>query len=138
MFLVAALASNPADRRLIAEIMQQAEHWPQSEVEFVRGLVVLLPAEQPGATFASSGGVLRELEVAKDLREPPTVQRARAVLLGAVEVQTLDAYRIAVEYVSRLTSTDRDTLTAAPGFEAIWRDLSHYAGEKGVPESWQE
>lgn len=138
MFLVAAVAGHPADRRLIAEIMQQAEHWPQSEIGFVQRLAALLPAEQSGSTLAPSGSVQRELEVAQDLREPPTVQRARAVLLGAVEVQTLEAYRIAVEYVSRLTPAERDTLTAAPGFEAIWRALSHYAGEKGVPKSWQE
>ncbi|MGQ4807026.1 hypothetical protein NKDENANG_00364 [Candidatus Entotheonellaceae bacterium PAL068K] len=138
MFLVAAAAGNPADRRLIDEIMQQAEHWPQSEIEFIRGLAALLPAEQPGSTLAPLEGVQRELEVAKDLREPPTVQRARAVLLGAVEIQTLEAYRIAVEYVNRLTSADRDTLTAAPGFESIWHALSHYAGEKSVPKSWQE
>ena len=138
MFLVAALAGNPADRRRIAGIVQQAAHWPQSESEFIRGLAALLPDEQSDSVLAPLGGIQRELEVAQNLREPPTVQRARAVLLGAVEVQTLEAYRIAVEYVSRLTPTERDTLTAAPGFEAIWRTLSHYAGEKGVPQSWQE
>src|SRR5262249_6219997 len=119
MFLVAALADNPADRRLIAEIMQQVQHWPPSEMAFVRGLAALLPAEQLDSTLAPSRGVQRELEVAQDVREPPTVQRARAVLLGAVQVQTLEAYRIAVEYVNRLTPADRAILTAAPGFEAI-------------------
>jgi hypothetical protein len=59
-------------------------------------------------------------------------------LVAASIVQTLDAYRIAIDVVSGLPETDRDALLEPPGIRAMWDELRDHSVQDRVPHGWRD
>jgi hypothetical protein len=126
-FLLAALASGEHDPARIAVLDDQTDRWTEEQAGFYRRLRALV-AERPVPTPVP----------AKEVPTPGTIEAARAALFEALSVQSLDAYRAAVEAVGLLDPEGRRQLLAAPGFRGMWEEIVRYAGGGRVPSSWQE
>lgn len=141
MFLLAAIGGEIIDTEAIEALSELKAGWSQDEVDcFDRFLTLIeLPETYPDpAVDFSWAGLRRQLALLEVESEPATVERARAALLSAAAMETLDAYQIAVSYVNRLLPSDREALLSTPGYAGLWEDITHYASDDVVPRGWCE
>lgn len=141
LFMLVALASTPQDRQLMAVLTEQSTHFPVAEGTFAARLAGLMPPEkpvQPDLALPGTAYYMHQLALAKDPHVEATAEGARAVLLAAMNVQSLEAYQIAVTYVTRLSPAEQQAVIGNAFFQALWQKMSQFAGERGVPRSWQE
>lgn len=142
LFMLAAAASAPPDRQLMAALAEQANHFPAAEVAFAARLAQLLPAYKPvqvDLALPNTAFFMHQLMIAQDLDLEATAEGARAALLAAASVQSLEGYYTAVDYVNRLAPAEQQTVIDAPFFQDLWQRMNQFVGgQGGVPQSWQE
>lgn len=141
MFLLTAMTGEDIDYQAIDTLVMAKTNWSEDKVTSFDQFLALVepPRSTIEVTIKSSWANLRHgLELAEDKSEPATIERAKAVLWSAVELQSLDAYRTAINYINRLSSAERETLFAIPGYAGIWFNISQYATEERVPHNWCE
>jgi hypothetical protein len=144
-FLLAALATATPDRALIERLCRAAQAWPAEERRFFDRLLELLPtrpaSEQERAAAPAplaQSDYHTELDAARDERMPPTPERARAVLIAAAGVQSLDAYQTALAFIARLDGTARERFLAMPMVRPLWEEMTRYGTGDQVPRDWCE
>lgn len=145
-FLLATLASPMIDRPLIDSLTQVAQSWRPEERRFFERLLTLVPPQPSSERAPVAEEVPRvelpnsrkQLDLAAQEHIPPTPDRAYAVLIAAMDIQTLDASRFAITYVDRLNAAARDELFARPLTQVIWEKLASYGTGNCIPRDWCE
>ncbi len=141
MFLLTAIAGEDIDRQAVDRLATAKAVWSEDEARSFDQFLALVEAPGPTtmeAVKSSWANLLHGLELAEDETEPATIDRAKAVLWSAVEIQTLDAYRTAINYINRLSASERETFLAMPGYAGIWANISQHATDERVPHNWCE
>jgi len=146
-FLLAALATEIPTPALIERLDKVAQSWPEDEASFfhrLRTLVSFTSSPTSGAAAPASPVIGQfdyeeQLAAARGEQALPTLERARAVLIAAMNVQSLDAYQTALAYISRLDLASRERLLSVPFMRPLWEDMSRYSAAGGrVPRDWRE
>lgn len=137
VLLLNAISCFPPERTFIKEMQQKIIDWPAPEAEFARRLIDLTSPETAD-TGLQPHDFVHQLEIAKDTSIPPTLNRARAVLYAAFEIQSIDAHRIAFDYINRLSPSERQRILTVQVFQSIWQEISSVSGKSGVPRNWVE
>jgi hypothetical protein len=146
-FLLATLATETPDLALIEHLDKVAQSWPEDERRFFQRLrTLVLPTSTQAFEVATPvSPVIRQsdyeaqLAAARDEQAPPTLERTQAVLIAAVNVQSLDGYQTALTYVSRLDVASRERLLSMPFMRSLWEEMSRYSAAGGrVPHDWRE
>lgn len=146
-FLLATLAAEAPDVALIERLETAAQSWSEDDARFFHHLRTLAPitaVSQPEVAPAVSPAIGQfeyeaQLARARDEQSPPTLERAQAILMAAMALQSLEAYQIALEYVARLDATARERLLANLFMRRAWEDMSQYSASGGrVPHDWRE
>jgi hypothetical protein len=138
IYLLNAISCFPPERTFIRDMQLKIKDWPTLEAEFVRRLISLTPPEMADTGLLQPPDFSHQLEVAQDVMIPPSLNRARAVLFAAIEIQTVDAYRIALDYINRLSPSERQSVLTVPVFQSIWDEISSLSGNNSVPRNWVE
>jgi hypothetical protein len=146
-FLLATLTAEKPDFALIERLDTAAQFWPEDEARFFHRLRALAPTSavsQPEVAVAASPVLGQfdfeaQLATARDDQSPPTLERAQAILMAAMALQSLEAYQITLAYVARLDATSREHLLANRFMRRAWEDMSHYSAVGGrVPRDWRD
>jgi hypothetical protein len=138
MFLLATLAAPTTDVRLVERLSAEANTWDSDAKQSFDRLLRLRPLTEMGTPVeAPPRDANSELESLNEL-ESPSIADARAVLVAASIVQTLDAYRIGVDVVSRLSDADQRDLLRPPGVRAMWEEVHAHSVVTRVPRGWAE
>lgn len=138
MFLLDSIANLQADPRLSERLTAQAKQWTREDQDTFDRLLDLRPVAVPRppksgiAPTADPQGQIDQLKV-RDTFSPTD---ARTALLAASMLQTLDAYRVAVDVVRRLGDVDREAVLASPGIRAMWDEVQSHAAPDQVPDGW--
>ena len=156
LFALAALSTELPNRQALALLDETAGRWDEAEQTAFRALVDTLTPAAPvppvpaeaGASSAieyptsprtfSWAATLVELRALQDDPAPPTVDRARSAILGAVELNGFEASRLALTYVARLSAPDRDALLGSRVIAAHWETLQRNTAEGRAPANWLE
>jgi hypothetical protein len=117
-----------------------APAWPEEETTFFDRLVGLKietdpPSESVGIQPRPAE---EEIEILRNGTEPPNLQRAKAGLIAAMQLETLDAFQAVVEYVNRLEIAVRDELLHGSLMRLAFDRMEEEAGGKAVPKNWVE
>jgi hypothetical protein len=136
MFLLATLASPTPDPRLVEKLAVEAAEWDDDDQRSFNRLLVLHPPSAPTGYVppADPETQLRALIT----KRRPSIGDAQTALLSASIVQTLDAYRIAIDVVSGLPDTEREALLGPPGIRAMWEELLAHSVRDRVPGGWSD
>ena len=158
-FLLAALDTGIADRASLDDLVARAAAWSKPEARFFDRLMTLVtdaptPVVDSGApsavdtvitpqtgtvgAFGTADDVRRRLDAMLDPALAATRPGAQAILIAAAELQSLDGYQAAVQYVERLDGAEREALLRTPGFRGLWEDIAAFVAGGGVPRSWVE
>lgn len=146
-FLLAAIAGGRPDPRALQPLLQEAQSWPTEHARFFHQLYERVPTDSPKqastvvdglSLFGTDTDLRAHLARAVALDEPVTARHAKAVLLTSIQLQSLDAYREALEYVKRLSPADQKTFLSTPGVASLWQEISTFATRGTVPRSWLE
>jgi hypothetical protein len=136
MFLLATLASPTPDFGLIEKLKVDAAAWESNDQRSFNRWLALRPASAPHAHAAPADPEAQLRALAG--KDRPSIRDAQTALLAASIVQTLDAYRIAIDVGGGLSETDRDVLLKAPGVRAMWDELRAHAIHDRVPGGWRD
>jgi hypothetical protein len=145
-FLLAALGSGRPDATALEPVLTAAQHWPVRDAAFIQVVLervareratVVAPVPVIAPLFGTDYDLHRQFEMALTAEEP-TLDQARAVLLTAVQLQSLEAYQDAANYVERLPVHERETLLASPGLRGLWLDIAPLVRGGVIPHSWLE
>lgn len=146
-FLLATLAAETPDVALIERLDTAAQSWSEDEAHFFHHLRTLAPisaVSQPDVAPAIRPSIGQfeyeaQLATAREEQLPPTPERAQAILMAAMAMQSLEAYQIALAYVARLDATARERLLANRFMRQAWEDMSQFSAVGGrVPRDWRE
>jgi hypothetical protein len=141
MFMLATLASGTDDRRMVDKLRREADHWPDGERAALQRLADLWrpPSLEAEAVVppAPSLDALTQIAAVRE-RPDPTTTDARATLLAASILQSLDGYQVAVDVVGRLSETERRELLESAGVRRMWGEVIAHASADRVPTGWEE
>ena len=138
-FLLAAATAAPADRLLADRLEGMVDDWPEHEVEFFRRIFEFgFPAVEPlpRATASWINSFENEVEALLTGQDSPTLDRARAGLIAATQLDTLEAFQAVVAYVERLSPGERQTLLANAFNRSAYERMIDAAGGQSAPDNW--
>ncbi|MFC1871016.1 protein DpdD [Chloroflexota bacterium] len=140
-FLLAAMATMPQNRQLAERLNKISREWPADEVRFFNRLfefgfsstpVVPTTEVVPVRTFGD------EIEMLRIDKDPPNLDRARAGLIAATQLDTLDAFQVVLSYVERLQMRDREKLVTNTFNRLAYERMLETANGQTVPKNWTE
>jgi len=152
-FLLAALASTPPDRRLAEGLKQHVKDWPETERPFFTRLYeyriqptsATMVVEARGIhsttpTAALAGvparpGFEDEIEALR-AAAPANLERARAGLLAATQVEALEVFQTVVAYIQRLDQADVRALLDNRFNRVAYERMLEAVGGSATPRSW--
>ena len=79
-----------------------------------------------------------QIEALRTETGPPSQGRARAGLIAATQVDTLDAFQVVLAYVANLLPTEREELLANAFNLAAFDKMTEAAGGGMAPKNWAE
>lgn len=142
--LYTALA-HPEDRLVLTELARSTDllEGERSYITAIANLVA--PKDEAGPTLSAAVDAVRSgrfdaaLALARDL--PSTVQRAELLVRCAIEIDSLDAMRVARSALDALKEADRRSITGSRLYSVPWqrieRILSGTTAEP-PPSNWRE
>ncbi len=140
-FLLAARAATPVDRQLAERLDGMVAEWPAHEVPFFKRLFEFgFSAMEPVPTTEAPRVRSFEDEIEALRREdiPPSLEGARAGLIAATQVNTLDAFQVVLDYTARLQPREREKLLANAFNRSAYERMLEAAGGHTVPKNWVE
>ena len=140
-FLVAAGAATPPNRRMADHLRGMVAEWPDSESEvFERLYKILFPAETtlPNSLQLSRTAFENEIDSLLNEAEPPSLERARAGLFSATQINTLEAFQAVVRYIEALPAAKYEELLNNPFHRKIYEAMAEAAGGQSTPRNWAE
>ena len=140
-FLLAAGAATPPNQRMADHLRGMVSEWPDRESEvFQRIYEICFPRETtfPTGHQPSSTALENEIDSLLNEVETPSVERARAGLLSATQINTLEAFQAVVRYIEALPTDNHEELLDNPFHRKIYEAMSEAAGGQSTPKSWAE
>ena len=140
-FLIAARTITPPNKQLADRLKEMAADWPPHEVTFFNRLFdFAFAGATPSATVETHPlrSFENEIEALRTETGTPSLGRARAGLIAATQVDTLDAFQVVLAYVAKLPLTEREELLANAFNLAAFDQMTDAAGGGMAPKSWAE
>ena len=140
-FVLAAGVSDPPDRQLADKLQTISNHWPEEDRKAFEALRQLLFQDTPRT---ESGVTLPEVEFNRQIdllqseESPPDLERARAGVFAATQLDSIDAFRVLVDYIDRLEEGDRHTLLSNSFNRLAYQRMAGQCDRTFVPENWVE
>ncbi|MFC1900362.1 protein DpdD [Chloroflexota bacterium] len=140
-FLLAAMTALPPNRQLIERLSKITGEWPDHEVRFFNRIlefdfsqIETVPTkEKPLAlTFED------EIEMLRADKDVPNLKRARAGLIAATQIETLDVFEVVLDYVERLKQSERDELLTNTFNRLAYERMLETVSGHTVPKNWIE
>ena len=91
--------------------------WPDREYEVFRCIYeICFPAESTSPNYRqpSSSTLHNEIDSLRNEVDAPSVERARAGLLSATQINTLEAFQVVVRYVEALPTDKHVEISGQP------------------------
>ena len=140
-FLLAAGCTAPPDRNLADRLVEMLVDWPEHDARFFRRILEHGFRATDSSPRVESFSITRyqdEIEVLRSESDPPILSRARAGLIAARQINTLEAFQVLIAYIGRLQAVDRDDLLGNPFNRADYERIVQLAGGQLLPNSWTE
>ena len=140
-FLLAAGAVTPPDQRTADHLQGMVSEWPEREYEVFRRIYeICFPAEttSPNNRQPSSSSLHNEIDSLRNEVDAQSVERARAGLLSATQINTLEAFQVVVRYVEALPTDKHGEFLDNPFHRKIYEDMAEAAGGHPTPNSWAD
>ena len=140
-FLIAARTIAPPNMQLADGLKEMAAEWPEYEVDFFNRLYDFpLEGAVPSATVETHPprSFENEIEALRTATGTPSLGRARAGLIAATQVDTLDAFQVVLAYVANLPLIEREALLANAFNLAAFEKMTDAAGGGMAPKNWAE
>ncbi len=140
-FVLAAGVSDPPDAQLADKLRSISDHWTEEDRKSFEALRQLFFQDSPGPEAGSTSPEAefqRQIEVLRSGESPPNLERARAGVFAATQLDTIDAFRILVAYVESLVEDDRNTLLSNSFNRLAYQRMADQCAETFVPENWVE
>ena len=140
-FLLAAGAVTPPDQRAADHLRGMVTEWPEREYEVFRRIYeICFPAEttSPNNRRSSSSTLQNEIDSLRNEVDASSVERARAGLLSATQINTLEAFQVVVRYVEALPTDKHGELLDNSFHRKIYEDMAEAAGGHSTPKSWAD
>jgi len=140
-FLLAAMAATPANRQLAERLDRIAREWPPDEVRFFNRLfefVFSAATPMPTTEAPPPRNFEDEIEMLRIDKGHPNLDRAKAGLIAATQVDTLDAFQVVLNYVERLKTIEREKLLSNTFNRLAYERMVDTANGHTVPENWIE
>ena len=140
-FLLAAATATPANRQLADRLKEMTDEWPEGDIRFFNQLYDFgFPAEEniPATTTLSFADFEAQIEALRTEQGTPTLDRARAGIMAATQINRLYAFQTVVAYAQRLAPDEFDSLRAHPFNGPAFETMLEGAGGQAVPKNWAE
>lgn len=140
-FLLAAMTATPVNRQLAERLDSITGEWSADEVRFFTRLFEFgfpTVAPMPITEVTPSRNFEDEIEVLRIDKGPLNLDRARAGLIAATQVDTLDAFHVVLSYVERLQMREREKLLANTFNRLAYERMLETASGHTVPKNWIE
>lgn len=140
-FLLAAMTATPVNSQLAERLDSITGEWPADEVRFFTRLFEFgfpTAASVPVTEVTPSRNFEDEIEVLRIDKGPLNFDRARAGLIAATQVDTLDAFHVVLSYVERLQTREREKLLANTFNRLAYERMLETASGHTVPKNWIE
>ena len=140
-FLLSAATATPPDRVLADRLNAMAQDWPVSESDFFGRLLEFgFPVKKgiPDTTILSPNKLEAQIEALQSDTEAPSLERATAGLIAAMQINSLEAIQAVVGYAEKLHSDDLDTLLSHPFNGPVFERMLEDSGGQNVPRNWTD
>ena len=140
-FLLAASTAIPADRQLATRLEREVIGWPEDDAKFFRRLFeVGFPEKgiRPETITLSTSYFESEIEALQTTQEHSTLDRARAGLIAATQLNTLESFQTVVRYIQQLHPDEHEELLANAFNRSAYERMLEVAGGDSAPSNWAE
>jgi hypothetical protein len=136
--------AHPEDRSLLAQLSESTDLDAEERSYLQRIANLVAPVEELTASFAAAAEAARAgrfdaaLALARDV--PPTFDRAELLVRCAIEIDSLDAMRLARSAVDALEETDRQRIISSRLYSDPWNRIERTLSGviEPTPTNWRE
>ncbi|MDE2715755.1 MAG: protein DpdD [Chloroflexota bacterium] len=140
-FLLAAAASGLPETELIDELRTISDHWPEEDrnsFEYLRQHFFQESAGPKVADDSPESDYQFQIDMLQSRESIPNLERARAGVFAASQLDTTEAFRIAIAYVDSLEEEDRNTLLSNSFNRLAYQRMAELTAGTFTPENWVE
>ena len=140
-FVLAAGVSDPPDIQLADKLRTISVHWPEEDRKVFEALRQLLFQDSPGTEASVASPEVefrRQIEMLQHGESPPDLERARAGVFAATQLNTIDAFRVLVAYIDSLAEGDKNSLLSNSFNRLAYQRMADQCDKTLVPENWVE
>ena len=140
-FLLAAGVSDPPDTQLADRLRTISESWSEEGRKAFEALRQSVFPDGPGLEAGgtpSDAEYQRQIEMLQSGELPPSLDRARAGLVAAWQLEAIEAFRIVVAYVENLAEEDRNALLSNQFNRLAYERMAELSTGVFTPENWVE
>ena len=140
-FLLAAAASDLPETQLTDQLRTISDHWPDEDrisFESLRQHFFQDSAEPKAWDVSPEFDYQRQIEMLQSGESPPNLERARAGVFAAAQLDTTEAFRVVTAYVDSLEEEDRNTLLSNSINRFACQRMAEQSAGTFSPESWVE
>ena len=140
-FVLAAGVSDPPDTQLADKLRIISAHWPEEDRKVFEVLRQQLFQDSPGTEAGVTSPEVefqRQIDMLQSGESPPDLERARAGVFAATQLDTIDAFRVLVAYIDSLAEGDKHTLLSNSFNRLAYQRMADQCDRTLVPENWVE
>ena len=140
-FLIAAGAATPPNQRRADKLRAMTSEWPEHDVkEFTAIYENCFPTDAASSESRSplSIGIQGDLSDPQTWIVVPSVEQARARLLAAAEINTLEAFQTVVRNVEAMPLDEKRDLLKNQFHRGIYEKMTDFAGGQIAPKDWSD
>ena len=140
-FLLAAAAPELPETQLVEQLRTISEHWPDEDRTSFESLwqqFFEAIAEPKARDALPEFDYQRQIEMLKSGESPPNLERARAGVLAATQLNTTESFLVVTAYVDSLDERDRKTLLSNSFNRFACQRMAEQSAGTFSPESWVE
>ena len=140
-FLLAAAASGLPETQLADKLRTISDHWPEEDrisFESLRQHFFQDSAGPKAGDASPESDYQRQIDMLQSGESPPNLERARAGVFAAAQLDTTEAFRIVIAYVDSLEEDDRNTLLSNSFNRLAYQRMAELSAGTFSPESWVE
>ena len=140
-FLLAAAESDLPETQLAEKLRTISDHWPEEDRRSFEALrqhfFQASPGPEAGDTSPESD-YQRQIDMLQSGESPPNVERARAGVFAAAQLDTTEAFRVVIAYVGSLEEEDRNTLLSNSFNRLAYQRMAELSAGTFSPQNWVE
>ena len=140
-FLLAAGVSDPPDTQLADRLRTISESWSEEDRKAFEALRQSVFPDGPGLEAGgtpSDAEYQRQIGMLQSGELPPSLDRARAGLVAAWQLEAIEAFRTVVAYVENLAEEDRNALFSNQFNRLAYERMAELSAGVFTPENWVE